>query len=54
MIKTAIVIIVVLLASLVFSGHDPKLGFMSVLAIAVGPIIILFPVIEENSDFFVR
>lgn len=54
MTKTAVVIIVGLLASLLFSGPDPMLGFLPVLALGVGPVIILFPVMEENSDFFVR
>lgn len=35
-----------------FSGCDPVLGFLPVLA--EGPVIILFAVTEENSDFFVR
>lgn len=49
--KTRVVIIVVLF-NLLFSGPDPMLGFLPVLA--EGPVIILFAVAEENSDFLVR
>lgn len=54
MTKTAVVIIVAILASPLFSGPDPTLGFLPVLALVGGPVIILFPVTEQNSDFFVR
>lgn len=54
MTKRVVVVIVALLASLLFSGPDPMLYFLPVLALAVGPVIILFPVTEENSEFFVR
>lgn len=49
--KPAVVIIVVLF-HLFFSGPDPMLGILSVLA--EGPVIILFAVTEENPDFFLR
>lgn len=51
MAKTAVVIIVVLF-NLLFSGPDPMLNLLPVLA--EGPVIILFAVTEENSDFLVR
>lgn len=54
MTKTAVVVIVALLASLLFSGPDPMLYYLPALALAVGPVIILFPVTEENAEFFVR
>lgn len=49
--KPAVVITVVLF-HLFFSGPDSMLGFLPVSA--EGPVIILFAVTEENSDFFVR
>lgn len=54
MTKTAVVITVAILASLLFSGPYPMLGCLPVLALVGGPVIILFPVTEESSDNFVR
>lgn len=52
MTRRAVVIRVALLASPLFSGPDPRSGFLPVLALAVGPVMILCPVTEENADLF--
>lgn len=52
MTRRAVVIRVALLASPLFSDPDPRSGFLPVLALVVGPVMILCPVTEENTDLF--